>query len=118
MGLDDADLRAALSRDDLDSFAFGVILLDRQLTVTGYNRAESELSGLEPASVLGRRLFTEVAPCMNTTQIAGRFDATTEHDETFDYMLSVRMRMTPVRIRILNDPSHDLRALCIEKKAP
>lgn len=118
MQIDDPDLAATLVGSDADRLPFGVILLDERLAITGYNRAEAEISGLEPRSVLGKRLFTDVAPCMNTPEIRARIDSATPLDETVSYMLSLRMRMTPVRIRIIVDPATPLRAVCIRKNAP
>lgn len=67
-GIAEQDL-TALAPAALDLLPHGAILLDRELRVIGYNRAESELSGLSPHDVLGRRFFVEVAPCMAGAQV-------------------------------------------------
>jgi photoactive yellow protein len=116
MHLDDRDLPALLaSPNDIDALPFGVVVLDADLRVSDYNRAEETLSGLSKAAVLGRPFFTEVAPCMNNYLIADRFRSSETTDETISYVLSVRMRPTPVRIRVIQDQARGTRALAIEK---
>jgi photoactive yellow protein len=53
----------AADADALDALAFGVVGMAADGTVTSYNTAESRLSGLTPANVIGRHFFSAVAPC-------------------------------------------------------
>ena len=46
----------------LDELSFGVVGMSEDGTVNSYNLAESRLSGLTPANVIGRNFFTSVAP--------------------------------------------------------
>lgn len=64
---------ARLDSSGLDELPFGAIRLDREGVILGYNRFESRLSGLDPSRVIGRNFFTEVAPCTNVQEFAGRF---------------------------------------------
>jgi photoactive yellow protein len=62
-----------LGENELDRLPFGAIRLDRDGTILSYNRTEAELSGRRKESVLGKSFFTEVAPCTNVQEFAGRF---------------------------------------------
>lgn len=108
---DQADLLpalAALDDEALDSLPYGVIAFDEGALVCRYNGTESRLSGLSPSRVLGRPLFTEVAQCMNNYLVAGRYEEAVANawplDATIDYVLTWRMRPTPVQLRLLSVP--------------
>ena len=95
----------ALSETELDSLDFGVIGFDAEYVVRRYNAFESKLAGLAPHRVLGNKLFTVVAPCMNNFMVAQRFeDAASDGatlDETLDYVLTMRMQPFKVSLRLL-----------------
>jgi photoactive yellow protein len=59
----------------LDALPFGAIQLAADGTVTGYNRAESVLSGLSPASVIGKNFFRQIAPCTAVRDFQGKLEA-------------------------------------------
>ena len=65
----------SMSRDELDQLPIGAIRLDRDGTIREYNAAEARLANLDPADVIGKNFFTEVAPCTNVQEFAGRFRA-------------------------------------------
>lgn len=92
---------------ELDRLAFGMIGMARHggHCVTHYNQAESEASGLSPARVLSRPFFTEVAPCTNNALVHGRYREAEQLDVTIDYVFTLRMRPTPVRLRLMNTPT-------------
>ncbi len=103
-----AALRQALDALDacaLDELEFGLIGIDADGVVQRYNALESSFSGLAASRVLGRCLFTVIAPCMNNAMVAGRFEAAMrdglELDTTLDYVLALRMRPVKVRLRLL-----------------
>lgn len=107
----DADLLdrlLALPPEARDGLDFGVIGFDRSTHVVQYNAYESRAARLEPARVLGKHLFIEVAPCMNNHLVAQRFEAAGLEgralDETVPYVLTFRMRPTPVQLRLLARP--------------
>jgi photoactive yellow protein len=57
----------------LDALPFGAIKLDHSGNILTYNSAEARLTGRDPARVIGKNFFTEVAPCTNVQEFAGRF---------------------------------------------
>ncbi len=74
--------------------------LDRENMVEFYNAHEERYSGLPRGIVVGRHFFSDVAPCMNNYLVAERL-AETQLDVTLPYVLTFRMRPTPVRLRLL-----------------
>ncbi|MBV9497380.1 MAG: PAS domain-containing protein [Acidobacteria bacterium] len=71
--LEDPNAVNRLTEQELDALPFGAIRLDRDGIVLSYNRTESKLTGRDPQRVIGRNFFTEVAPCTNVQEFAGRF---------------------------------------------
>jgi len=117
VGFDDSDAGDVLSTYPdiwLDTLDFGLIRLDAQLRATAYNLRESLFTGYEPAAVIGRRFFEEIAPCMNNPRIAGRFAASNPLDETIRHVLKLFRRSASVRLRLLADPSLPHRFLLID----
>lgn len=119
----DADLFEcilACSADDLDVLPFGVIGFDAGATVTAYNALEALMAGLARNDVIGTNMFEIVAPCMNNFLIAERFvDALRNEvalDETLEYVLTLRMRPTPVTLRLLSRPGTPNRYILIRRK--
>jgi photoactive yellow protein len=102
------DALEACPLDSIDDFAFGLIVMDRDGRVTGYNQAESQLSGLPVDQVVGRNFFVDVGPCTNNYLIAQRYHDTRDAggglDEELDYVFTYRMAPTPVRLRLLARP--------------
>jgi photoactive yellow protein len=109
-----ADLQAmqASARDDLP---FGVVGMDTAGITKVYNETESRLSGLEPSTVLGNSFFDVVAQCMNNFMVAQRFEDEPELDAIVPYMLTLRMRPTRVRLRLLASRAGPLRFILIER---
>jgi len=103
-GFDDPDLVEGLvqmSAEELDALAFGVIGFDVDDVVVRYNAYESERAGISAERVLGRDIFVEVAPCTNNFLVAQRFLDEPDLDEQLDYIFTLRMRPTPVRLRLV-----------------
>ncbi|MFO1193152.1 MAG: PAS domain-containing protein [Rhodoferax sp.] len=108
MNFDQTDLAqqlGALDSAGLDALPFGVIQVDGRMIVRRYNRYEALHTGLRAENVLGRHLFTEIAQCMNNYLVAQRIEdalsAGQALDATIDYVLTWRMRPTPVKLRML-----------------
>ena len=119
---DVADIGVALDAatpDVLDTLDFGVIGFDALGLVRTYNRFESEAAGLHSDRVLGRALFTQVAPCMNNFMVAQRFhDARasgTALDATIDYVLTLRMRPIRVVLRLVAQSRGDLAYVLVRR---
>jgi photoactive yellow protein len=122
LDFDQADILQHLPAFDaaeLDTLDFGVIGFDAQTLVCQYNACESRLAGLSPQRVLGQPLFTAVAPCMNNFMVAQRFhDAAAEDgplDVKLDYVFTLRMRPTKVRLRLLVAPGAALRYVLVSR---
>ncbi|HXI11215.1 MAG TPA: PAS domain-containing protein [Thermoanaerobaculia bacterium] len=58
---------------ELDQLPMGAIRLDSKGTILSFNKREAVLTGRDPAKVIGRNFFTEVAPCTNVQTFAGKF---------------------------------------------
>jgi len=117
MKFDDIDLYDQLlstSDADLQDTPFGVIALDAAHRVVFYNRTESTLSGLSTERVVGRHFFSEVAPCTNNFMVAHRFETEGELDATIDYVFTLRMKPTPVGLRLLARPDTARRFLLVQ----
>ena len=101
--------------DACDQLPFGVIGLDRSGIAKLYNATEARMAGLAPDTVLGASFFNAVAQCMNNYMVAQRFEDEAELDVVIPYVLTLRMRPTPVRMRLLASPSSTLRYILIER---
>ena len=119
-----AGLLDTLNRLDaggLDELDFGVIGFgrDADARVERYNATERRGSGLEVAKVVGLPLFGVVAQCMNNFMVAQRFDdadaAGEALDAELDYTFTLRMRPTPVRLRLLSRPDVPLRYIAVQR---
>jgi photoactive yellow protein len=98
----------------LDTAPFGVVAMTQDGVVTSYSAAESRLSGLPPAKVVGRRFFSDVAPCANNF-IAHRFETEPALDALVDYVFTLRMQPIQVRLRLLKQPSGRRNYLVVER---
>jgi photoactive yellow protein len=107
----------ALSSEELDALEFGVIGFDAEGMVRRYNAHESRLAGLSRERVLATPLFTAVAPCMNNFLVAQRFEDAAEQgvelDATIDYVFTLRMRPSKVKLRLLSAPGLALRYVLV-----
>jgi photoactive yellow protein len=94
-----------LTGEQRDILSFGVIGLGADFIAEIYNATESRLAGISPARVLGSQFFLNIGICMNNYLVAQRFEDEPELDTIIDYVLTLRMRPTPVRLRLLQSPS-------------
>lgn len=106
---------AAAPKSRLDDLPFGIIGLASDGTVELYSAAESRMAGLSADRVLGKHFFTAVAPCMNNFMVAHRFEEEAELDNVIDYVLTLRMRPTPVKMRLLKSAGTRSRYLLIQR---
>jgi photoactive yellow protein len=105
----------AMQPGEYNRLPFGIIGLDRSGIAKVYNEMEARMAGLAPDTVLGASFFNAVAQCMNNYLVAQRFEDEPELDATIPYVLTLRMRPTPVRMRLLASPSVPLRYILIER---
>ncbi len=110
---------ARLSRVELDQLDFGVIGFDASTHVRAYNAFESRAAGLTPERVVGHPLFKVVAPCMDNFMVAQRFEDAKASGQVLDvvipYVLTLRMRPTAVRLRLVAMPGAVLRYVLVQR---
>lgn len=106
----------ALEPGQLDELDFGVISMNEQHEVVHYNQWESQFSGLPPQNVIDRDFFESVAPCMNNYLVSQRYQDEQALDETIDYVFTVKMEPTPVRLRLLQSPDSRRCYLLVKKR--
>ncbi len=97
-----------LSREQLNKLEFGVIGFDDGGIVKIYNAYESKMTGLSHENVIDADLFSTVAPCMNNFLVAQKFedviDEKVELDEIMDFVLTLKMKPTRVKLRLISSP--------------
>ena len=114
---DDDDLPerlAPMTDADLDRLGFGVIAFDADDLVVAYNSFEAQRAGISAERVLGRDVFVEVAPCTNNYLVAQRYADEPDLDEYLDYVFTLRMRPTPVRLRLVARPGATRRYMLVQ----
>jgi photoactive yellow protein len=99
----------------LNALSFGVVGLDATGHTQAYNLCESRLAGLSQQSVLKQAYFLTTGICMNNFLVAQRFDDEPVLDVTLDYVLTFRMRPTPVKLRLLQHPGSRLHYILIQR---
>lgn len=104
-----------MTKKQADRLPFGVVGMSRDGLVELYNQMEANLAGLPEASVAGEPFFSNVGQCMNNWMVAQRFEDEAELDTIIDYVLTLRMRPTPVRLRLLKGPSFSRRYILIKR---
>ena len=100
----------------LDDLPFGVIGLSSDGLVQIYNATESRLAGLPASRVLGGNFFNNIAQCMNNFMVAQRFLDEPELDATIDFVLTLQMRPTPVKLRLLQAEAFALHFVLIQRR--
>lgn len=92
----------SFSESDLDALPFGVIQLTADGTILQYNMYEEDLARRRASDVIGKNFFTEVAPCTDVREFAGRYRegvAAGALHETFDYVFAFTPPK-PVRVTL------------------
>lgn len=92
-----------LSPEAIDQLAFGAIQLDASGRILQYNATEGGITGRDPKSVVGKNFFTDIAPCTNTPQFKGTFDAGVKGNDLntmFEYVFDYKMAPTKVKIHM------------------
>jgi photoactive yellow protein len=106
VGFNKTDIDNVLNRmaeKDIDKLAFGAIELDRNGTVLKYNAAEGAITGRNPAAVIGKNFFRDVAPCTSKPAFKGVFDAGVRADNLntmFEYVFDYQMKPTKVKVHM------------------
>jgi len=63
-----------MTQEELDGLPFGVLKLDGDGRIVGYNRIEGEIAEVDFAHRINQNFFTEIAPCMDNPFFRGRFE--------------------------------------------
>ena len=106
VGFNKTDIDNVLNRmaeKDIDKLAFGAVELDRNGTVLRYNAAEGAITGRNPALVIGKNFFRDVAPCTSKPAFKGVFDAGVRSDNLntmFEYVFDYQMKPTKVKVHM------------------
>ncbi|MCC3750022.1 MAG: photoactive yellow protein [Halorhodospira halophila] len=101
---------AAMTPEEIDELPFGVIQIDDNGCILLYNATEGAITGRDPAEMIGRDFFNEVAPCGHTETFYGRFREgvrSGDLNEIFDYTFDYRMVPTKVRVHMKRALSGD-----------
>lgn len=105
----------AAGAEMLDGLTFGVIGMDAAGRTKTYNLCESRLAGLSRDSVLDQEFFLSTGVCMNNFLGAQRFEDEPTLDVTLDYVLTFRMRPTPAKLRLLQQPGGRLHYVLVQR---
>lgn len=109
------DALNAASAEELEHAPFGVVRMNAGMEVLVYNRTEARLSGLDPAWVLGKHFFSQIAPCIDNHLVAAKYRHATDLDERLGYVLAFHMRPTRVELRLLKRQDHEWSYFCVRK---
>ena len=105
----------AMNPEECDALPFGVVGFGPDTIVQTYNATEARMSGLDPSTVMGVPFFDAVAQCMNNFMVAQRFEDEPDIDAIVPYVLTLRMRPTKVRLRLLAQSGMQRRYVLIER---
>jgi photoactive yellow protein len=97
----------SLTEAEFNALPFGAIKLDTEGRILKYNLYESKLAQRDPEEVIGQNFFTEVAPCTNVQEFAGRYRqgiAEGKLDTTFPYRFLFPSRAVNVVITLILNP--------------
>lgn len=92
-----------MSPGEIDKLAFGAIELDKTGTILKYNSAEGAITGRNPADVIGKNFFRDVAPCTSKASFKGVFDAGVKDgnlNTMFEYVFDYNMKPTKVKVHM------------------
>ncbi|MGA0583127.1 MAG: photoactive yellow protein [Castellaniella sp.] len=88
---------------EIDKLAFGAIELDKNGTILKYNAAEGAITGRNPADVIGKNFFRDVAPCTSKASFKGIFDTGVKENNLntmFEYVFDYKMQPTKVKVHM------------------
>jgi photoactive yellow protein len=92
-----------MSAEELDTLPYGMIQLDATGHILKYNAVESRLAQLPQASTIGKKFFSEVAPCTKVQQFYGQFkDGVLREslDTTFSFHFAFKQNPRDVTVRL------------------
>ena len=92
-----------MSADELDSLPYGMIQLDAAGRVLKYNAVESRLAQLPQDTTVGKKFFSEIAPCTKVQQFYGQFKEGVLReslDTTFLFHFAFKQNPRDVTVRL------------------
>ena len=92
-----------MSGDELDTLPYGMIQLDATGRILKYNAVESRLAQLPKESTIGKKFFSEVAPCTKVRQFYGQFKEGVLReslDTTFSFHFAFKQNPRDVTVRL------------------
>lgn len=101
---DMANVIAKMNATEVDKMAFGAIRVDAEGKILSYNKAEGDITGRDPAAVIGKNFFTEVAPCTKQPQFYGKFKDGIKNgnlNTLFEYVFDYNMTPTKVKVHMM-----------------
>jgi photoactive yellow protein len=111
---------ADLTPAQLDELPIGAVVIDSAGTVSAYNSYEAEMAHLDPARVIGRNFFRDIAPCTAVKEFEGRlrsFMKTKDQvSESFDYFFPFAHLPVDVTITFLKLPDKKSILIAIERQ--
>ncbi|MES1955857.1 phosphonate transporter [Salinisphaera hydrothermalis] len=105
----------SMAPEDRDALEFGVIGLRPDTRADIYNATEANMAGVDPAQVLGAPFFSTIGQCMNNFMVAQRFEDEPDLDDIVPFVLTLRMRPTRVRLRLLQARDTERRYILVER---
>lgn len=99
-----------MSSGEIDKLAFGAIELDKEGKILKYNSAEGAITGRNPAEVIGKNFFRDIAPCTSKASFKGVFDAGVKAGDLntmFEYVFDYQMKPTKVKVHMKRAISGD-----------
>ena len=92
-----------MSVDELDTLPYGMIQLDATGRILKYNAVESRLAQLPQETTVGKKFFSEIAPCTKVQQFYGQFKEGVLReslDTTFLFHFAFKQNPRDVTVRL------------------
>lgn len=102
-GSQDIDNILAHEPQRAEYLPFGAVMLDRNGKILKYNKAESAIANRNPADVIGKSFFDEIAPCAKGKRFHGeflKFHQTGQINVMFDYKFAYKGANVGVKIHL------------------
>ncbi len=100
------DFVESLPPREIDTLPFGVIRLDGSGNVSFFSRTEAAQSGFGDRQAIGKKFFSEIAPCMGAVEFQRRLEQA-QHagtlDIAFDQVGDFDDAERELRVRMISD---------------
>lgn len=109
----------SLSAAELDALSIGVVKVDDKGTIQMYNKEEGRIGNVNPASVIGKNFFTQVAPCTNNRLFFGKFkEGVAKGSMSFSmpYTFTYKIKPTNVLIQMYRDTATNTNWIIVKQR--